>query len=96
MVWVCIFTCITIKAIHLELIEGMTSEQFLLALRRSVACRGKPNEIISDNATHFKVTRNTVDVRSYGKTLSETIQYIQRKNKMVFHYRVVTVDRRIL
>ena len=59
MVWVCISTCITIRAIHLELIEVMTSEQYLLALRRFVACRRKPNEIMSDNATHFKVTKNS-------------------------------------
>ena len=74
MVWVWIFTCITIRAIHLEFIEDMISEQYFSALRRFVACRRKPNEIMWDNATHFKVTRNTVDVRSYGKTLSETIQ----------------------
>ena len=40
----------------------MTSEQFLLALRRFVARRGKPNEIISDNVPHLKVTKNTRDI----------------------------------
>lgn len=84
MAWVCIFTCITIKAIHLELIEGMTSEQFLLALRRFVACRGKPNEIISDNATHFKVTRNTVDVRSYGKHYQKPFSTYNERIKWSF------------
>ena len=74
----------------------MTSEQFLLALRRFVTCRGKPNGIISDITTHFKVTRNTKDVRSYGKTLSATFPYIQQKDKMVFYHKVVTVDKRIL
>ena len=60
--WVCIFTCITVIAIHLELVEDMKSEQFLLALRRFVARRGKPNEIISDYGPHFKVTKNTIDI----------------------------------
>ena len=32
-VWVCLFTCVTVRAIHLELITDMTAEQFLLALR---------------------------------------------------------------
>ena len=60
--WVCIFACITVRAIHHELVEDMTSEQFLLALRRFAARPGKPNEIISDNAPHFKVTKNTIDI----------------------------------
>ena len=60
--WVCTFTCITIRVIHLELMENMTSEQFLLALRVIVTSRGKPNEMILDNAPHFKVTKNTIDI----------------------------------
>ena len=63
--WVCIFTCITVIEMHLELVEDMKSEQFLLALRRFVARRGKPNEIISDNGP-----------LTYGKTLLATLQYI--------------------
>ena len=59
---VSIFTCITVRAIHLELVEDMTSEQFLLALRRFVARRGKLNEIISINAPRFKVTKNTAAI----------------------------------
>ena len=38
----------------------MVSEQFWLALRRFVARPRKPNEIISDNAPHFQVTKNTI------------------------------------
>ena len=45
-VWLCIVTCITVREIHHELVENMTSEQFLLALRRFVARPGKLNEII--------------------------------------------------
>ena len=45
-VWVCLFTCVTVRAIHLELVKDMTAEQFLLALRRFIATRGKPTQII--------------------------------------------------
>ena len=57
-VWVCLFTCITVRAIHLKLVEDMTAEQFLSALRRFIARRGKPDQIIP----HFKATKNTVDM----------------------------------
>ena len=48
--WVCLFTCVTVRTINLELIKNMTAEQFLLAFRRFIARRGKPSEIIKDNA----------------------------------------------
>ena len=61
-VWICLFTCTAIRAVHLEVVEDMTAERFLEALRRFVARRGKPDEIISDNATQFKAAKNTIDL----------------------------------
>ena len=60
-IWVCLFTGLAIRAIHLEIIRDMTVEQFLLCLRRFIARRGKPNLIISDNAPQFKLTKSTLD-----------------------------------
>ena len=59
--WTGIFTCITVRSIHLELVEDMTAAQFLACLRRFVARRGKSDKIISDNAPQFKVTKNAID-----------------------------------
>ena len=39
----------------------MSAEKFLLALRRFFARRGKPDEIILDNASQFKVAKNAVN-----------------------------------
>ena len=52
--WVCLFTCLVTRAIHLELMKDMTAEEFLLGFRRFVSFRGTPVEIISDNALQFK------------------------------------------
>ncbi|XP_078364057.1 uncharacterized protein LOC144648336 [Oculina patagonica] len=38
----------------------MTAEQFLLCLKRFISRRGKPKEIISDNASQFKLAKSTV------------------------------------
>ena len=43
------------KAFHLELMSDMSTKQFLLGCRRFFASHGKPREIISDNATQFKL-----------------------------------------
>lgn len=59
--WVCLFTCLVTRAIQLELLEDMSSERFLIGLRRCIACRGSPNEIISDNAGQFKLASGTID-----------------------------------
>lgn len=43
----------------LELVNDMTIEEFLLALRRFIARRGKPVVIFSDNTTTFKAAAKT-------------------------------------
>ena len=60
--WVSIFTCIAVRAIHLELVEDMTAAQFLDCLRRFIAPRGKPDKIISDNAPQFKLAKKAINL----------------------------------
>lgn len=49
-----IFTCLTTRAIHLELCENLTTDSCILAIRRFMARRGEPETILSDNGTNFK------------------------------------------
>ncbi|XP_070546912.1 uncharacterized protein [Ptychodera flava] len=39
----------------------MSAEQFLLCLRRFIARRGTPEQIISDNAPQFKLAKSVLD-----------------------------------
>ena len=41
-VWVCVFTCMVTRAIHLELLQNMSAEEFLLGFRRFISQRGSP------------------------------------------------------
>ena len=59
-VWVCLFTCMVVRAVHLEVIRDMSCEQFLMCLRRFIAQRGAPTSITSDNARQFKLAKNTL------------------------------------
>lgn len=56
--WICIFTCMAILAIHVEVPNNMHSADFLYAFRRFVARRDTPQLIITDNAPQFAVVEN--------------------------------------
>ena len=57
----CVFTRLATRAVHLELMSDMSTEKFLLGFRRFLASHGKPKEIISDNASQFKLASDTID-----------------------------------
>ena len=60
-VWICIFTCVTVRAVHLEIVYGMKAEQFFMALQRFISRRNTPDTIILDNVPQFKLTKTTLD-----------------------------------
>ncbi|XP_062592781.1 uncharacterized protein LOC134254255 [Saccostrea cucullata] len=70
-VWVCLFTCLVVRAIHLELMQDMSTEQFLLGLRRFIARWGKPKQIISDNSAQFKLASLVLD-KSWERVTSDS------------------------
>ena len=51
--WVALFTCLTIRAIYLELVSSLSGNSCMMALDSLVARRGTPVRIHSDNATCF-------------------------------------------
>jgi len=51
--YVCVFTCMATRAVHLELSSSLNTSSFLLALQRFVNRRGKPIKIVSDNGSNF-------------------------------------------
>lgn len=52
--WGCVFTCLQTRAVHLELVEGLSTATFLQAFNRMVSRRGHPQFVWSDNAKTFK------------------------------------------
>ncbi|KAK3506465.1 hypothetical protein QTP70_000933 [Hemibagrus guttatus] len=51
--WAVLFTCMSTRAIHIELIDCMDSSTFINALRRFFALRGPAKQIRSDCGTNF-------------------------------------------
>nr|XP_041632098.1 uncharacterized protein LOC121502487 [Drosophila kikkawai] len=46
------------KATHLEVVEDLSTQSFIAALKRFISLRGKPQTIWSDNATNFVGAKN--------------------------------------
>ena len=52
--YICLFTCATSRAVHLELTPDLQGTSFIRALRRFISRRGYPHLLINDNAMTFK------------------------------------------
>ena len=59
-VYICLFTCGSTRAIHLELTEDLTATSFLLAFRRFTSRRGLPSKMMLDNAKTFKAASKEI------------------------------------
>ena len=86
--YVCVFVCLSVKAVHLELVSDLTTRAFIAALRRFVARRGYPTLIWSDHSSNFvgakgglKALQDLLSNRITQGTISEfcSSHSIQRK-----------------
>ena len=50
----CVFTCLTTRAIHIEITSTLDTDSFINALRRFISLRGNPSSVYSDNGSNFR------------------------------------------
>lgn len=58
--YICLFTCATTRAVHLELVPDLSTETFVLTFRRFITNKGMPHTIYSDNGTTFLPAQRTI------------------------------------
>ncbi|XP_033179288.1 uncharacterized protein LOC117152278 [Bombus impatiens] len=75
-VYVAIFLCLAVKAVHIEFVDDLTSEAFIAALRRFIARRGYCSTIHSDNGTNFRGASNEL------RELHDLLQSDDHKEKV--------------
>ena len=49
-----LYTCLVVRAIHIEVAHSLDTDSFINSLRRFISRRGVPEEIRSDNGTNLK------------------------------------------
>ena len=51
--YICLFVCATTRAVHLEVVDNLTTTSFIMCLRRLAASKGMPSLLLSDNHKTF-------------------------------------------
>lgn len=64
-----LFTCLTVRAVHIEVVYSLSTESAILGMRRFMSLRGCPRKIFSDNGTNFKGASN--EIKDFLKNLDE-------------------------
>ena len=52
-VYLCLFTCATTRAVHLEIVQDLTADTFLMAFRKFAGRRSLPTIMMSDNGSTY-------------------------------------------
>lgn len=82
--WGIIFKCLTTRAVYLDLLTAISSDAFLMALRRFIARRGTPAELFSDQGTNFKGGER--ELSEAFKDMAPDLQQILAPQKIAFHF----------
>jgi len=56
--YLALYICLTTKAVQLEKVDGLSTEDFIVTFRRFIARREHPSIISSNNGTNFTGTNN--------------------------------------
>lgn len=65
--WAVLFTCLCIRAVHIEVVEEMSSSSFINALRRFFSLRGPAKQIHSDRGTNFTGAQKEIAASDHDK-----------------------------
>ncbi|XP_062539146.1 uncharacterized protein LOC134207439 [Armigeres subalbatus] len=72
--WIALFTCLSIRAVHLEVVHSLSTQSCVMAIRRFIARRGSPATFCSDNGTNFVGASNMLkeQLRSINASCATT------------------------
>ena len=82
-VWICLYTCCVVRAVHLDIVPNMTTTTFIHSLKHFSSRRGLPKRFVSDNGQTFKaaakVVRTIVHHRDVQHDFEVTSKHLTRR-----------------
>jgi len=76
----------TCKAVHIELIEDLTTESFLAALKRFISRRGKVQNMYSDNGKNFVGADRVLQQIIEDEEFKGAVQEFAANEQMQWHF----------
>ena len=78
--FICLFTCLVTRAVHLEVCQTLDTDSCLLAIKRFVLRQGYPELIISDNGSNFTSAKKMLDLSKISVDNDFIESQLQRQN----------------
>lgn len=73
--YLCLFVCFSTRALHLEMVNSLSTEAFIASLKRFCARRGVPTDIYSDSGSNFVGAKRVLnELEKHIRKEAETIQ----------------------
>ncbi|KAI3371610.1 hypothetical protein L3Q82_024181 [Scortum barcoo] len=78
--WAVMFSCMCSRAVHIEVIEAMSSSSFINALRRFFAVRGPAKQIRSDCRTNFISASRELEMDKTNPGFNSVEKYLETQS----------------
>lgn len=82
--WGILFKCLTTHCTHIELLTSLDTDSFLMSLRRFIARRGRPFELLSDCGTNFKGGER--ELKEAFSTITPHLKEHLENQQIKFHF----------
>ena len=85
----CLFTCLSMRAVHIEVAHSLDAESFLCSFIRFISRRSQPSEVCSDNGTNFTAAHSALEEefeKLRTKSSQSTITDCLRKQYIQWHF----------
>lgn len=86
-----LFTCLSVRAVHIEIAASETTDSCIMAIRRFISRRGCPAEIYSDNGSNLRGSDN--ELRTVLQALDQNrIRGVMTTHRIVWHFNPPTAS----
>ena len=78
--YVCLFTCLVVRAVHIEVVHSLDTDGFVNVLTRFINLRGKPTTIYSDNGTNVRAGEKEIRESLADWNQKSIHEFLRQKN----------------